>query len=67
MALGMTLVREALKYGKYEGCRLSGAGLSAREQIVTRENFRDSLRLDGCRAAVTLRIDGAQQIGAEPE
>jgi hypothetical protein len=45
------LTRQKLKDGQHEGCRFTGAGLGAADEILSVPQLRDGLLLDGSRAA----------------
>ena len=45
----------------------SGSCLGFGDDVASREKYRDCLRLDRCRRVVALRLDDAEQFGAEAE
>src|SRR5205085_8703324 len=59
--------REALQQRQGETGGLAGAGLRGAEQVASREDDGDGLRLDGGGFGIALLRDGAKQLGDEPE
>jgi hypothetical protein len=58
---------EALQQGQGEPRGLAGAGLGGAEQVASRENDGDGLRLDRGGFGIALFRDGAEQLGQKPE
>jgi hypothetical protein len=58
---------EALQERQGEAGGLAGAGLRGAEQIASREDDGDGLRLDGGCFGIALLRDGAKQLGQQPE
>jgi hypothetical protein len=59
--------REALQERQGESRGLAGAGLRGAEQIASREDDGDGLRLNGGCLGVAMLRDGAKQLGQQPE
>jgi len=58
---------EALEQRQGETSGLASAGLRGPEQIASRKDDRDGLRLNGGGFCIALLRDGAQQLGQQPE
>jgi len=56
-----------LQQGKREAGRLAGAGLGGAEQVASRKDDGNGLRLDGGGFGVALLRDCAKQLGQQPE
>jgi len=50
-----------------KSCGLAGAGLRGAEQVASREDDRDGLKLDRGGLGVALLRDSAEQLGAKAE
>jgi hypothetical protein len=59
--------RQALQQGQGEAGGLAGAGLRGAEQVASREDEGDGLRLDGGGFGIALLRDSAKQLGDQPE
>jgi hypothetical protein len=59
--------RQALQQRQREAGGLAGAGLRGAQQIASRKDDRNGLRLDRGGFCVTLLRDCAQQLGQQPE
>ena len=58
---------EELQDRQHEGRRLARARLGAGEDVTPCEHVRDGLGLDGRRLGVALALDGAEELGRQPE
>ena len=56
-----------MKEREGEAGGLAGAGLGRAEQVASREDDWDGLRLDGGGGCVALLRDSAKQLGDQPE
>ena len=59
--------REALQERQREAGGLAGAGLRGAEEVASRKDDGNGLRLDGGRFGIALLRDCAKQLGQEPE
>ena len=59
--------RQALHERQHEAGGLAGPGLGGAEEVATRKDDGDGLRLDGGGFCVALLRDGTKQLGQEPE
>jgi hypothetical protein len=59
--------RETLQHRQREPGGLAGARLGRGEQVASRENDGNGLRLDGSGLGVALLGDGAEQLGGKAE
>ena len=59
--------REILQEREREAGGLAGAGLGGAEEVAAGEDDGDGLGLDGRGLRIALLLDGAQQLGQQPE
>jgi hypothetical protein len=58
---------EQLEDRQHEGCGLASPRLCSGEHIAVGEDVRDRIRLDGRGLGVALGLDGAKELGQQPE
>jgi hypothetical protein len=61
------LLGQPLQQRQREAGGLAGAGLRGAEQVASRENDRDCLKLDGGGSCIALVRDCAEELRAKPE
>jgi hypothetical protein len=65
MRAGVAFLGQPLQQRQREAGGLAGAGLRGAQQVASRKNDRDGLRLDGGGGGVALARDSAEQLGPQ--